>query len=472
MSRTPKTSALLLGALAATGFAPLFWWPVTLVCFGLFFAQIFSDKSSPRPTSGKKAFLVTWLFGFGFSLGALWWMGGAFRYTGLGLWGVAAAPFVITGLAAIMGLWTAVPLTLAFALKRFVPYVFLPVLIALLWVGAEFFRALSIYGLPWHLAGYIFAGNDILRQPAAIGGVFLLSFLAVLLPASIALGRKQSLLYVPLIACFFGWGGWRLYTAPAMVPFAEVALIQPNISQDRKWQTPVFELTQETFERLAKTPTGADLIVLPETALTFFKEAEPAIAEIIHSYTPQGSGLVLGIPSNQEGFYYNAALSLSPEGRELGLFAKSLLVPFGEFVPLQNLMPDFIRQFAPGSAYSPGKGARTLETTIGKALPLICYEAIFPLHIKKAQQKSAPAYILNITNDGWFAGTAGPHQHFAISRVRSTETGLTQVRAANTGISGFIDGYGRVTKRLEVEQFGYLKRPVFEQVLTKALAIE
>ena len=461
----PRAGAFFLGVLAASGFAPLFWWPVSLVTLGLLLALVFGPWQPPTPLNTKKVFALTWLFGFGFSAASLWWMMGAFRYTGIGGWGLFAAPFAILALSAIMALWTAAPLTLAYALKRFLPVALLPLLIAGLWVGAEFIRALSIYGLPWHLFGYIFAGHDVLLQPAALGGVFLLSFLGVLLPASLAAGKNRLvLIYIPIILGFFIWGGWRLYNAPGMQAVANVTIIQPNVPQDRKWQTSALELTQEVFEHLAASPKDTDLTVLPETALTFLKQAAPGIGEIINGYTPKGSGLVLGIPTKENGFYFNGALSFSTTGEELDLFAKKLLVPFGEFVPLKSFLPAFIQQFAPGSTYSPGQGARTLETSIGKALPLICYEAIFPLHLKKAEKETNPLFMLNITNDGWFAGTTGPHQHFAISRVRSVETGLTQIRAANTGISGFIDGYGRVIKRLDVEQFGYLRSSVFEQI--------
>lgn len=462
--RKPRLSAFFLGGITAAGFAPLFFWPLSLLSLGGVFMLLFSAKN---PYTIKDVLFPGWLFGVGFSLASLWWMGAAFRYTGLGGWALAAAPFAILGLSAVMGLWYMATFALAAAVKKHLPKWLFPVALALAWVLMEAVRTQGVYGLPWHLAGYIFAGNLYLIQAAAFGSVLLLSFLAVLLPAAVALTPRQTaLIYGALVVCVFGGGAYRVINAPDLSPRGTVSLYHTSLAQDVKWQTPSYKLAHQTIKALQQAPHAAQLVILPETVFTFLKQAAPDLSRMVAEALPQKTGAVFGIPSFREGIYGNTALSVSAEGDVLGSYSKKLLVPFGEFIPLQEFMPAFLKQFAPANAYSAGSGARVLETSIGTGLPVICYEVIFPYHIRQAQKQHNPLFMVNLTNDGWFAGTSGPHQHNAIARLRSVETGLSQVRATNKGISGFIDGYGRVTYRSDVGRSGFLTGSVFEQAPT------
>ena len=462
--KNPKTAAFLLGGFSALGFAPLYLWPISLLCLAVFFKFTFAQNAqNPHPV--KLAAVLGWFFGFGFSLASLWWMGGAFRYTNSGWWAIASAPFVITALAGVMGLWYGAVMGLAsrFCLKC--ALALHPLIIATLWATMEALRTLSVYGLPWHLFGYVFAGNLYLIQPAAFGTVIFLSFLGVLFAAAGAYKtQKSAWIYGICVLCVFGVGALRVHTAPPLKPIAQATLYQTSLQQDTKWNTHAYSLAQRTFETLKHTPNQTDLIILPETVFTFLIQAMPDLPDVIDNLTPSKASTVYGIPSFDGKHYYNAAISTSGTGKALGVFDKKLLVPFGEFIPMQTLLPNFFRQFTPANAYSPGITKRHLETSAGEALPVICYEAIFPYHILRAKRKHAPDFIVNLTNDAWFAGTSGPYQHFAIARLRSVETGLSQVRATNRGISAFIDGYGRIQKRTKIEHSGYYSSSIFEQI--------
>jgi len=133
-------------------------------------------------------------------------------------------------------------------------------------------------------------------------------------------------------------------------------------------------------------------------------------------------------------------------------------VPFGEYMPLGDLLARFgIYGLAAshGHGYSAGPGAQVLDLgAIGRALPLICYEAVFAHDVNAAPER--PNVILHLTNDAWFGTGAGPQQHLAQARMRAIEQGLPVARAANTGISAMIDGWGRITASLPLNTAGYL----------------
>jgi apolipoprotein N-acyltransferase len=139
-------------------------------------------------------------------------------------------------------------------------------------------------------------------------------------------------------------------------------------------------------------------------------------------------------------------------------YDKAHLVPFGEYVPLRGVLP--MDKITPGTLdFTPGPGPRTLHLPgLPPLSPLICYEVIFPGAVTDPADR--PQWLLNLTNDAWYGFTSGPFQHFNIARVRAIEEGMPLVRAANNGISGLVDPYGRVIKRLALDAVGFLDVPL------------
>jgi apolipoprotein N-acyltransferase len=151
----------------------------------------------------------------------------------------------------------------------------------------------------------------------------------------------------------------------------------------------------------------------------------------------------------------------------VGTFDKFHLVPFGEYVPLAGILP--IEKIAPGggAGFSAGPGPRTLRLPgLPPVSPLICYEVIFPGNVIDPDDR--PAWLLNLTNDAWYGRTSGPYQHFGMAVARAVEQGLPLVRVANTGISGVIDPWGRVTARLGLGEGG-TSGAVLDAALPRAL---
>ncbi len=276
-----------------------------------------------------------------------------------------------------------------------------------------------------------------------------------------------------------GFGAWRLAGAPlseaAAQPGVKLRIVQPAIDQSVKWSPEYREKSLETLIGLTDSKTGPDSlgvmsfthVVWPETALPFFLTEEPEALARIAELLPPGTTLVTGAPriepSEHGRRFYNSIYVIDDGGRILDAYDKSHLVPFGEYLPLEDWFKAAgLGRILPGvGGFSAGPGLRNLGVPgFAGAGALVCYEIIFPGAATAPGQR--PAVLVNLTNDGWFGRTAGPYQHFDQARMRAVEEGLPVVRAANTGISAVIDGYGRIVASLGLGEQGVLDSTVPE----------
>ena len=200
----------------------------------------------------------------------------------------------------------------------------------------------------------------------------------------------------------------------------------------------------------------ANILIWPESAFPFFLTREPDAMAQIANLLSKGSVLITGSvrapdlpPGLRVARAYNSIYVIDHDGSVLSVYDKLHLVPFGEYLPFQDVMERLgLEQLTRvQGGFIPGTIRRSLAIPgAPRALPLICYEAIFPGDI--ASQGDRPGWIINLTNDGWFGISTGPHQHLQQARLRAIEQGLPVVRAANTGISAVIDPMGRIVARL------------------------
>ncbi|MBV9522638.1 MAG: apolipoprotein N-acyltransferase, partial [Alphaproteobacteria bacterium] len=200
-------------------------------------------------------------------------------------------------------------------------------------------------------------------------------------------------------------------------------------------------------------------IIWPEAAATFILNRDAAHRLAIAGIVPPGGLVLTGAirtdPAPAPALrYWNSLLAIDGKGEIVADFDKAHLVPFGEYVPMRGILP--IEKLTPGNVdFTAGPGPRTLDLPgLPPVGPDICYEIIFPHAV--ADERQRPQWLLNVTNDAWYGFTSGPFQHFAIARVRAVEEGLPLVRAANNGISGIVDAYGRVRVRLGLDAVGVL----------------
>ncbi len=236
-----------------------------------------------------------------------------------------------------------------------------------------------------------------------------------------------------------------------------VALIQPNIRQDLKWDPSFQEETMNIYEEmtLATRPYKPALIVWPETATPFFFQNNPVFRPRVEELPRRvGAPLLFGTPAFEDlgGTlkFYNRAYLLSEKGDIIGTYDKIHLVPFVEYVPMRSLF-FFVDKLANGAAgdFSRGTTTQPIPTAIGPVGTLICYEAIFPESARLFARNGA-ALLVNITNDAWFGTTSAPYQHFSMARLRAIETRLFFIRAANTGITAVVDPTGTCEVKTDI----------------------
>jgi len=237
-----------------------------------------------------------------------------------------------------------------------------------------------------------------------------------------------------------------------------VGVVQGNFNQVLKWEESLREETLLTYLSLTDQAVkeGAQLVVWPETAVPSFYQAEPELIERLRQFTfERDVHIVFGSPgyeiAGREILLYNRVYHLAPDGRET-FYDKVMLVPFGEYVPLADLIP-FVDRLVPGEGeFARGTWHGPFQTPV-PAGALVCYEISIP-SLGRREVRDGARMLINVTNDAWFGRSWGPYQHLAISAVRAMENGVPVLRAANTGISAIIDRKGRIVSRIQLEKRG------------------
>jgi apolipoprotein N-acyltransferase len=280
-------------------------------------------------------------------------------------------------------------------------------------------------------------------------------------------------LAVAALAVLALWGGARLAREPTrLVPNVRLRIMQPNLTQDVKFNYSAKQEVMRKYLTLSDRATGPSatgvkdvtVLIWPESAFPFFltREAD-AMAQIVALLSP-GTTLITGAvraPDGPRGApitrAYNSVYAIDHDGTILGVYDKLHLVPFGEYLPFQGFMEKLgLQQLTRmRGGYSAGTARQVIDLPRApRVLPLICYEAVFPGEIEQPDDR--PGWIVNLTNDGWFGISTGPYQHLQHARLRAIEEGLPIVRAANTGISAVIDPTGRIVARLGLGVEGVL----------------
>ena len=476
-------AGFLAGAISVLAMPPLFFAPILFLTLPALVLLLDGADADPLP-AGKRLrfgpfFTVGWWYGFGYFLAGLYWIAEALLVdAGAHGWLIPLALIFIPG---VLALFIALPCAIA---GRFwgIGFVRIGVLASLL-VGFEALRGVLFTGFPWNGFHSALGLHDALLQGFALVGPLAASFLVLLVamapaalwPAEIT-GRGSRAAVAGCLAVLVLWAGFgavRLAQSDiANVDGIAVRIVQPNIAQADKWDPDLREqhfatLLELTTRRTGLNPPAPSHVIWPESAFPFLLTQRPDALAAIGSALPTGTTLLSGAlraePRGGNRAFYNSIYALNDRGEIIDAYDKVRLVPFGEVLPFESLVDRLgLRPLVSAPAgFEPGTGPGTLQSAHGpEGLALVCYETIFSGFVRQGVLRHQPGYLLNVTNDAWFGSSAGPHQHFFQARLRAVETGLPLLRAANTGISAVVDGYGRVWSHIEVGEQNVLDSPL------------
>jgi len=475
----PLGGAALAGALAALGQVPWGLWLLTLAGLA---ALVWLIAASPGP---RAAMARGWWGGAGmFALAMSWIVEPFFIEPERHGWMAPFALLILPGGLALF--WAAA----GWAAHRLAPDPAARAwVLALTLTVAEALRGFVLGGLPWAMPGHVWLDTPV-AQAAALVGPLGLTALTLTMASGLAACLAAVATGGATPASGWRFSGWRLAFAAAPAALiglawvwgaaqlaqpmpadrdARVRLVQPNADQALKWD---WDWAQHYFFRhldLTSAPAAdgrvPDLVIWAETAVPFYLDA-PGDGLTMAAEAARGAPLVLGIQRRATAAdgalrYFNSLAVLDAAGAVTAVHDKHHLVPFGEYVPLLGPLADhpalaWTTAFV-GSAllgYTPGPGPALLDMgPLGHALPLICYEAVFPRHLRTSRR---PDWLMQLTNDAWFGVHTGPYQHLALARLRAIEQGLPMLRVANTGVSAVIDARGRLRASLALNTEGVL----------------
>jgi apolipoprotein N-acyltransferase len=480
--------AVITGGASALAQAPVHAWPILFGAFPVLIGLLDGVPKMRWRQKLKESASIGWWFGFGYFLVGLYWISNALLvdFNTFGWLLPIAVPAVPAGLAVFMAIGFALAALLwTSGTMRIVSF-------AVALTVAEWLRGHVLSGFPWNALGYALTSPIELAQPASVFGVWGMTFIAVLIFASPAVMADEpsppprlwliALAGPAALIAMAVFGALRLANAPtAFVKDVALRIMQPNLTQDDKFNYSAKAEVMSKYAKLSALPSDArprglqdtTHLIWPESAFPFYLNREPDALTQIGALLPEQTVLLTGgdrmtgpQPPAAGGTVHNSIYVIDHNASVLDVYDKVHLVPFGEYLPLQTLLERFgITQLTKiEGGFAAGEARRVM--TVPRApptLPLICYEVIFPGEAVPAGER--PAWLLNVTNDGWFGHSSGPYQHLQQARVRAIEEGLPLVRAANTGISAVVDPLGRLVASLPLGSEG-----VLDALLPQAIA--
>lgn len=458
----PAEYAALAGStlLFAIAFPP---FPLLIPAFFCLvpFAVAVGKRADQAGSVREAARLGFWFGMLGYAANLYWIAIALLIFTKLAILGYIAALFVLAPVVAVAGMSL-------FVLRR-TTRLPLALLLPVVWVASEVvLNYMSDLAFPWLPLGLALARTPVLAQAADLSGVRGLSFLiamvngliadAWLLRGQRAAIAKRLVAAVVVVCAMAGYGAWRMRTTQ-LLPLAPVAIVQPNIPQEDKWQAEnqgriQVILDSITTGRLAAR--DARLVLWPEAALPGFISQHPEWSSDMRRMAAQSQTPIifgtLDVVWHAAGVYdeYNAAMLVDSTGvlNAQEPYRKSYLVPIVERVPFVN--PRWFKSLRYFGGFGRGQNTKPFAVSFGKVGVLICFESIFPQRSREFRREGANL-IVNITNDAWFGRSLAPYQHEAHLALRAIENRVGIVRAANTGISSYIDPLGRISGETELE---------------------
>ncbi|WP_268799442.1 apolipoprotein N-acyltransferase [Pseudomonas huanghezhanensis] len=439
--------AMVAGALITLALAPFDIWPLAIVALVVFYLGL-------RDLTPRQALWRGWCYGFGLFGGGTSWI-----YVSIHTYGGASvllAGFLMVLFVAAVAFFFALP---AWLWARWIRRNEAPLADALafaaLWFGQEMFRGWFLTGFPWLYSGYSQLDGP-LKGLAPLGGMWLISFSLALTAALLCnvyrLRARKSFMAAGVLLLLAPWViGLSLkshpWTSPSGAPLS-IAAFQGNVAQSMKWDPAALNAQLALYRDMTFASKRVDLIIWPETAIPVLKESVEGYLSVMGKFAAErNSAFITGVPLRElsgrgEYRYYNG---ITVVGEGDGTYLKQKLVPFGEYVPLQDLLRGLISFFnLPMSDFARGPADQSLLQAKGyQVAPFICYEVVYPEFAAGLSAQSD--LLLTVSNDTWFGTSIGPLQHLQMAQMRALEAGRWMIRATNNGVTALIDPFGKIT---------------------------
>jgi len=448
LAMTVPARAFLWGLASALALPPLHLLPVLFFSIPAFL-RLIGDGAK----NWKQVAWIAWLFGFGLNLAGLYWITEPMLTELSSFWWLV--PFADPLLSFAVAFYSIIPALAAFWARPGLPRL---LVFAGVWVLSDLIRQFAFSGFPWNLWGtdWTIPGDlgDVFIQPASVFGVHGLTLCTLLIAGMPLFGRRGFLAAVAGLAVWAAFGVARLQT-PIPSTGVTLALVQPNFPVPGLYDRASLFARWHQLEAMSEAglQAGATAVVWPEGASPWLLDSDTAARSQLAAVTGTAPILAGSLREVTQNDIRNSLVVTAGPVPPLAIYDKWKLVPFGEYMP--KWIPVKITPDVLGTGFSPGPGPRTLHVSgLPPFGPLICYEAIFSGEIVDAKKR--PAWLVNITDDSWFGGSAGPLQAFADARLRAVEEGLPLARDANSGVSAMIDPLGRVRSSMKLGAQGVL----------------
>lgn len=454
---------VVAGGLQTLTFSPFHWWWLGPVSVALILLACV-------PLAPQKLFRAGWFTGLGlFGSGASW------VYISISEHGNTSIPvsalltvIFVAGLALFPALafWGWGKLAKESYVRRLL-------LFPAIWILGDWVRGWLLTGFPWLYLGTAHVDGP-LGAFAPVVGVHGVTFWVTMTGVAffacwwLSLNRRAASATVVALLALLPW-----VSGPALseLEWTEVsdepisfASMQGNIPQQIKWDPDFLRDQIVVYLGLTEEEWDTDLILWPETAIPIPQDSAGKIIEHISEQLGEGSTLITGIPwygfsDRVEDFtFHNSIMAI---GNGEGMYHKQKLVPFGEYVPLQQWLRGLIGFFdLPMSSFSRGPANQSPLIANGhRIMPFICYEVAYPDFVARNARNTH--LLLTVSNDGWFGDSIGPLQHLQIARMRALETGRYMLRGTNNGMTVIIDQHGQIAESLPQFTRGTLRGDVF-----------
>lgn len=456
-----KTLGFIAGLMLAAALPPFYqFWAVLLAFSSALWL-------CAQTQSAKHLAAIGYWFGFGYFAAGFYWIGNALlidaAQTGI------LYPLVLILNGAFFGLFTILPFVVTSMGRNIAAKMLL--FTAMWFLCTEWLRSFLFTGFPWNPVSSVLAFRPALLQTLAWIGTYGLSMVIIIVasfPVMWLLKPTKKRLIWPIISLGFFVLLWEYGTYVLAhveeLPSGEeimVRLVQPSIPQSLKWNRSEAEKNLQDYLNLSteKDNRHIDFVFWGETASPFDLTRDEYHRLKLRPAVPRHGYLISGVLRREittDGYLpFNSLVVINRKGQVLNLYDKHHLVPFGEYIPLREYMPQWVHPLTNTVAeFGRGKQFKTITLDgYPEFAPLICYEVIFSDDVVRKYDK--PKWAVVLTNDGWYGVSAGPYQHLVAAQMRAVEEGMTVVRSANSGISAVITPYGEVPVKIGLGVRGF-----------------